>query len=151
MNPQELTLSRAAEIVHEAPKDKVDRIDALFADYVRKQEEIAPKIIRPGELVRLNLIMFKNNQQITVPPFEMLIAAKAYDPAETWFRFCMENPGVVALPVKVIADLMLRNITVIRYGEWLKAKGYCGSPIRGARRGLAEIVPEKLLDIRATL
>lgn len=147
MNPQDLTIARAAEIVHEAPKEKVDRIDALFADYVKKQEDMAPKIVRPGELVRLNLIMFKANQQITVPPYEMLIAAKAYDPTETWFRFCMENPGVVSAPVKVIADLMLRNITVIRYGVWLKAKGYVGSPIRG----LNQIVPKHLRDIEAAL
>jgi len=147
MNPQDLTLERAAEIVRESPKDKVERIDNLFAEYVRKQEEMAPKIVRPGELVRLNLIVFKANQQLTAPPYEMLIAVKAYDPTETWFRFCMENPGVVALPVKVIADLMLRNITVIRYGMWLKEKGYCGSPIRG----LNQIVPKHLRDIEASL
>lgn len=151
MNPQDLTLERAAEIVRESPKEKVDRVDSIFAEYVRKQEEMAPKIIRPGELVPLNLIVFKNNQQIQAPPYEMLVAARAYDPTETWFRFCWENPGVVSIPVKVIADLMLRNITVIRYGVWLKEKGYVYSALRGARRGLAEIVPEHLQNIRSVL
>lgn len=151
MNPQDLTLSRAAEIIHEAPKERVEHIDSVIAEYVRKQEEMAPKIVKPGELVRLNLIVFKGNQQLTAPPYEMLVAARAYDPTETWFRFCMENPGVVSAPVKVIADLMLRNITVIRYGVWLKEKGYAYSALRGARRGLAEIVPEHLQNIRAVL
>lgn len=151
MNQLPLDVERAAQIVREAPKEKVERIDALFAEYVQKQEAMAPKIIAPGELVPLNLIVFKNNQQIQAPPYEMLVAAKAYDPSLTWFRFCWENPGVVSLPVKVIADLMLRNITVIRYGNWLKAHGYAYPAARGARRGLAEIIPEKLQDIRATL
>lgn len=145
MNPQDLTLDKAADIIGTMSMESNEAVDNLVAEYVRKIEGVQPSIIRPGELVPLNLIVFKNKQQIQAPPFEMLVAVKAYDPSETWFRFCWENPGVVSIPVKVIADLMLRNVTVIRYGRWLKEKGYVRAVIRGASPAL-KVVAERIGD-----